>query len=133
MNLGESLTIEADYNDDDHAVFDHEDLDSLDLNILTPRKDEYFDKRPAPLRRLVYFVPVITLSAVDIVQEIFIFIFSIAPATGCRGDDDYQQRIWRPRLIPVLNSILQSWNTVYHQPSFPFNDRSDERTHLQLS
>ncbi|OAQ26652.1 hypothetical protein K457DRAFT_688794 [Linnemannia elongata AG-77] len=50
MNLGESLTIETDYNDDDHAVFDHEDLDSLDLNILTPRKYDHlidpFDEHP---------------------------------------------------------------------------------------
>lgn len=51
VHLDESLTIEADHSDDDHAVFDHEDLDSMDLNILIPRNNDDhlidpFDKSP---------------------------------------------------------------------------------------
>ncbi|KAG9061924.1 hypothetical protein KI688_006641 [Linnemannia hyalina] len=50
VHLDESPIIEADHNDDDHAVFDDEDLDSLDLNILTPRQYDHlidpFDKNP---------------------------------------------------------------------------------------
>ena len=47
VHLNESPIIEADHNDDDHAVFDHEDLHSLDLNILTPdHLLDPFDKIP---------------------------------------------------------------------------------------